>query len=78
MRTSHYPPVNEYLDLADEYGLYIIDETGDEAHATEYVSNIPDFIPMYQERVRQMADHEIVNDGTTDINEQINKILKAI
>jgi len=31
-----------------------------------------------QERVRQMADHEIVNDGTTDINEQINKILKAI
>lgn len=30
VRTSHYPPVNEYLDLADEYGLYIIDETGDE------------------------------------------------
>ncbi|MBQ4189835.1 MAG: DUF4981 domain-containing protein, partial [Bacteroidales bacterium] len=55
VRTSHYPPVNEYLDLADEYGLYIIDETGDEAHATEYVSNIPDFIPMYQERVRQMV-----------------------
>ncbi|MBO7575794.1 MAG: DUF4981 domain-containing protein [Bacteroidales bacterium] len=55
VRTSHYPPVNEYLDLADEYGLYIIDETGDEAHATEYVSSVPDFIPMYQERVRQMV-----------------------
>ena len=55
VRTSHYPPVNEYLDLADEYGLYIIDETGDESHATEYVSYIPDFIPMYQERVRQMV-----------------------
>ena len=55
VRTSHYPPVNRYLDLADEYGLYIIDEAGDEAHATEWVSSIPEFIPMYQERVRQMV-----------------------
>ena len=55
VRTSHYPPVNEYLDLADEYGLYIIDETGDEAHATEWISNQPEWIPMYQERVRQMV-----------------------
>ncbi|MCQ2056736.1 MAG: DUF4981 domain-containing protein [Bacteroidaceae bacterium] len=55
VRTSHYPPVNEYLDLADEYGLYIIDETGDEAHATEWISNMPEWIPMYQERVRQMV-----------------------
>lgn len=55
VRTSHYPPVNLYLELADEYGLYIIDETGDEAHATEYISNDPQFIPMYKERVRQMV-----------------------
>lgn len=55
VRTSHYPPVNEYLDLADVYGLYIIDETGDEAHATEWVSSLPEYIPMYQERVRQMV-----------------------
>lgn len=55
VRTSHYPPVNKYLDLADVYGLFIIDETGDEAHATEFVSNDPDWIPMYQERVRRMV-----------------------
>ncbi|MBO4499637.1 MAG: DUF4981 domain-containing protein [Bacteroidaceae bacterium] len=55
VRTSHYPPVNEYLDLADEYGLYIIDETGDESHATEYVSDMPEFTDMYRERVRQMV-----------------------
>ena len=55
VRTSHYPPVNEYLDLADEYGLYIIDETGDESHASEWVSERPDFTPMYRERVRQMV-----------------------
>ncbi len=55
VRISHYPPVNKYLELADEYGLYVIDETGDEAHATEFVSNINEFLPMYQERVRQMV-----------------------
>lgn len=55
VRTSHYPPVNRFLELADEYGLYIIDEAGTEAHATEYVSNDKRFIPMYQERVRQMV-----------------------
>ncbi|MDR3261279.1 MAG: DUF4981 domain-containing protein [Tannerella sp.] len=55
VRTSHYPPVNRYLELADEYGLYIIDEAGVEAHATEYVSNLPEFTEMYRERVRRMA-----------------------
>ena len=55
VRISHYPPVNKYLELADEYGLYIIDETGDEAHATEYISNDNRFLPMYLERVRQMV-----------------------
>lgn len=55
VRTSHYPPVPRYLQYAARYGLYIIDETGDEAHATEFVSNDPRFIPMYQERVRRMV-----------------------
>ena len=55
VRTSHYPPVNEYLDLADEYGIFIIDEAGDEAHATEYVSDMPEFTEMYRDRVRKMV-----------------------
>ena len=55
VRTSHYPPVNKYLDLADEYGLYIIDETGDESHASEYASSLPAFKEMYRERVRRMV-----------------------
>ena len=55
VRTSHYPPVNKYLELADEYGLFVIDETGDEAHATEYVSEMPEFTQMYKERVRRMV-----------------------
>ncbi|NLA48930.1 MAG: DUF4981 domain-containing protein, partial [Bacteroidales bacterium] len=55
VRTSHYPPVNRYLELANEYGLYIIDEAGTEAHATEYISNKKEFTEMYRERVRQMV-----------------------
>jgi len=55
VRISHYPPVNEYLDLADEYGLFIIDEAGVEAHATENVCDMPEFTDMYRERVRQMV-----------------------
>ncbi|WP_277466424.1 glycoside hydrolase family 2 TIM barrel-domain containing protein [Parabacteroides sp. PF5-6] len=55
VRTSHYPPVNKYLELADEYGLYVIDEAGVEAHASEYVSQWPEFTEMYRERVRRMV-----------------------
>lgn len=55
VRTSHYPPAPRYLEYAARYGLYIIDEAGVEAHATEFVSNDPKYIPMYQERVRRMV-----------------------
>ena len=41
VRTSHYPPNVEYLDLADELGIYIVDETGDEAHAYIQISHLP-------------------------------------
>ena len=55
VRTSHYPPVSRYLELADEYGLYIIDEAGVEAHATEYLCDKTEWEPMYRERVRKMV-----------------------
>ena len=55
VRTSHYPPVIRYLELADEYGIYIVDETGDESHATEYVSERKEWEGMYRERARRMV-----------------------
>ena len=55
VRTAHYPPVNKYLELANEYGLYIIDEAGTEAHATEWISERPEYAEMYKERVRRMV-----------------------
>lgn len=32
VRTSHYPPPSYFLDLCDEYGLYVIDECDFETH----------------------------------------------
>lgn len=55
VRTSHYPPPAHYLDLADELGMYIIDETGDEAHATENLSEDPAWRNAYLDRGRQMV-----------------------
>jgi len=55
VRTSHYPPVIKYLELADEYGIYVVDETGDEAHATEYLSGRPEWEAMYRERAAKMV-----------------------
>lgn len=55
VRTSHYPPVTRYLELADEYGIYVVDETGDEAHATEYLSRNSAWEGMYRERARKMV-----------------------
>lgn len=55
VRTSHYPPVSRYLELANEYGLFIIDEAGTESHATEFVSKQKEYTEMYRERVRQMV-----------------------
>lgn len=33
VRTSHYPNDPQFLDLCDEYGLYVIDEANIESHA---------------------------------------------
>jgi len=34
VRTSHYPNQNEWYDLCDQYGIYLIDEVNMETHGT--------------------------------------------
>lgn len=55
VRTSHYPPNVEYLDLADELGIYIIDEVGDEAHSNIQLSSQPEWKEQYLDRMRKMV-----------------------
>jgi len=55
VRTCHYPPVREYLKLADEIGIYIVDEAGVEAHATEFISNMSEWTKSYVERAEKMV-----------------------
>ncbi len=55
VRTSHYPPNKEYLDLADELGMYIVDEVGDESHATQYISEKEEWTAAYVNRVERMV-----------------------
>lgn len=55
VRTSHYPPTPKYLDLADEFGIYIIDEAGTETHSTKRASFMSEFKEMYKDRIEQMV-----------------------
>jgi beta-galactosidase len=55
VRTCHYPPTPEYLELADELGMYIFDEVGDEAHANTQLSEDPAWTEMYRDRSRKLV-----------------------
>ena len=70
VRTSHYPPDPIFLDLCDEYGLYVIDEADIETHGTQstleckptnrpnILSNNADWLPRYLDRVRRMYERD--------------------
>lgn len=55
VRTSHYPPNVEYIELADELGIYIVDEIGDEAHAYQYLSHLPEWRAQYLDRMKKLV-----------------------
>lgn len=58
VRTSHYPPEPLYLDLADELGMYIVDEVGDECHITEFLSSDPLWRDVFLERGRRLIQRD--------------------
>ncbi len=55
VRTCHYPPTPEYIEMADELGIYIFDEVGDESHMNEYLSEDPKWTEMYRDRSRKLV-----------------------
>ncbi len=55
VRTAHYPNDHRLLDLADELGLYVIDEANVECHARwKAVANDPRYQNAIIERVQRM------------------------
>lgn len=61
VRTSHYPPDPYFLELCDEYGLYVIDEADLEAHGFGYedpdydVSDKTEWRPHFVDRASRMV-----------------------
>lgn len=60
VRCSHYPNIEDWYELCDEYGLYLVDEANLESHGMEStkmetLANHPDWLVPFQERVERMA-----------------------
>ena len=55
VRTSHYPPSPEYLDLANELGMYIVTDAGNECHDNEWLSQRPEWEAQFVDRAVKMV-----------------------
>ncbi|MEU6457991.1 glycoside hydrolase family 2 TIM barrel-domain containing protein [Streptomyces sp. NPDC047065] len=60
VRTSHYPNNPYWLELADEYGLYLVDETNLETHGIrdEYPGDHPDWTEACVARAQNMVHRD--------------------
>ena len=64
VRTSHYPPHPDFLDLCDEYGLWVIDECDLETHGFEFAgwrrnpSADEAWLQSYLDRMRRTVERD--------------------
>lgn len=59
VRASHYPNNPRWLELCDEYGLYLIDETDLETHGIGgMLSNDPAWTAAFLERTQRMVERD--------------------
>ena len=64
VRTSHYPPHPTFLDLCDEYGLYVIDECDYETHGFVFTgwrrnpSDDPQWEPALLDRMARTIERD--------------------
>lgn len=73
IRSSHYPPDPLLLELADELGLYIIDENDLETHGTwahrlppsyDLISDDPKWEPRYLDRIARLYGRDKLRGNT--------------
>ncbi|TDH21296.1 DUF4981 domain-containing protein [Segetibacter sp. 3557_3] len=63
VRTSHYPNSETWLDLCDEYGLYVVGEANIESHGMGYditrtMANRPTWLNAHMSRVQRMVERD--------------------
>ena len=63
VRTSHYPPDPYWMELCDEYGLYVIDEANIESHGLGYdlsvsLANKPLWQEAHLQRIQRMYERD--------------------
>lgn len=63
VRTSHYPNNPAWLELCDEYGLYVVDEANIESHAARLAGdhipgNKPQWYEMCLDRIKSMVKRD--------------------
>lgn len=74
IRTSHYPPDPLLLELADQYGIYIVDENDLETHGTfamqlpatyNTISHDPKWQPRYVDRISRLYQRDKLHSNTS-------------
>ena len=74
IRTSHYPPDPLLIELADELGVYIVDENDLETHATfamqvpptyNTISHDPKWQPRYIDRITRLYQRDKIHGNTS-------------
>ncbi len=63
VRTAHYPNVPRFYELADEYGLYVVDEANIESHGTGYdldetLAGKPEWLGAHLDRMQRMVERD--------------------
>ena len=63
VRTAHYPQQERWYELADEYGLYIVDEANIESHGVGYdslvtLANKAEWGPAHMDRTVRMVERD--------------------
>lgn len=60
IRTSHYPPRTDFLDLCDEYGIYVEDEAGlaFAGYETDLTQDDPEYREKYLNHFAEMIERD--------------------
>ena len=60
IRTSHYPPSTEFLDLCDRLGMYVEDEAGIAfvGYGTQSTENDPERLPLYMNQFAEWIERD--------------------